>query len=84
MHIAANATINLNYDALKVVVKSRRQTQVLYELFPKDFQKRLKADIRREDLAGLAATAKASRDAEAGRQADNKTPKTKKTRCRHL
>lgn len=77
--VCGECAVAYNWDALKAVVKWRRQTQVLYELFPKDFQKKLKAQVRREDLPSIAATAKAELAAsDAASSNDKKTPVSKR------
>lgn len=53
---ANNFCISQNWEPFKAAIKWKRQTQNLFELFPKDAQRKIKEEMRREDLALLSAT----------------------------
>lgn len=50
--------ISANWDPTKAAIKWKRQTQNLFELFPKPAQKVIRDEMRREDLAQLSVVVK--------------------------
>lgn len=53
-----NFVISQNWEPFKAVIKWKRQTQNLFELFPRGAQRKIKEEMRREDLTVLSATVK--------------------------